>query len=100
MIIGSDHELSLLRQAWGWLFSLFFVPEILANVILGSPAMKPFAQSPHFRHLAALGGCINITLLMVSTPPMPLYCTLRIEMMLCGIELMLERTTGKICYML
>ncbi|KAG9075989.1 glycerol transporter [Ceratobasidium sp. UAMH 11750] len=55
------HDLSFKLLAWGWLVSLFVVPEVLARSLF-SPSK--FGNRIWYRHLCALGGVGNILLMM------------------------------------
>ncbi|KAA1094233.1 glycerol transporter [Puccinia graminis f. sp. tritici] len=55
------HDLSFKLLTWGWLVSLFVLPEVLAK--------QTFAKSSYrarhwFRHLVALGGTLNVMTMM------------------------------------
>ncbi|EIW65751.1 hypothetical protein TREMEDRAFT_72521 [Tremella mesenterica DSM 1558] len=54
------HDLSMKLLAWGWLVSLFILPEILASFLL--PASK-FGDAWWYRHLCASGGVVNMLLM-------------------------------------
>ncbi|EIM90724.1 MBOAT-domain-containing protein [Stereum hirsutum FP-91666 SS1] len=55
------HDLSFRLLAWGWLISLFVIPEVLA----GWGARKVgLPKKPYYRHLCALGGVVNILMMM------------------------------------
>lgn len=56
------HDLSLRLLAWGWLITLFILPEIICKSYL-----LPFSRYGHhrwYRHVAALGGVGNVLLMM------------------------------------
>lgn len=55
------HDLSFKLLAWGWLVSLFIIPEIAARAAL--PPSK-FASAPWYRHVCALGAVFNILMMM------------------------------------
>ncbi|KJA25037.1 hypothetical protein HYPSUDRAFT_135165 [Hypholoma sublateritium FD-334 SS-4] len=57
------HDLTFRLLAWGWLISLFVVPELLAGYLL--PAAK-FGKRPWFRHVCAAGGVVNMLLMVVA----------------------------------
>ncbi|KAK1230552.1 glycerol transporter [Marasmius sp. AFHP31] len=57
------HDLTFKLLAWGWLVSLFILPEMLARFIL--PASR-YAAEPWYRHACALGAVFNILLMMVA----------------------------------
>ncbi|KAK4688045.1 membrane-bound O-acyltransferase GUP1 2, partial [Tremellales sp. Uapishka_1] len=57
------HDLSFKLLAWGWLISLFIIPEIVAKRVV------PFEKYGHtywYRHVAAAGGVINVWLMMAA----------------------------------
>jgi D-alanyl-lipoteichoic acid acyltransferase DltB (MBOAT superfamily) len=72
------HDLSFKLLAWGWLVSLFIIPEILGKALL--PAQKvsleattsslvadadvQYGHQWWYRHLSAFGGVLNILLMM------------------------------------
>ncbi|KAN0092559.1 MBOAT, membrane-bound O-acyltransferase family domain containing protein [Tylopilus felleus] len=51
------HDLSFRLLAWGWLVSLFILPELLATTLV--PKSK-FGQYGWYRHVCACGGVINV----------------------------------------
>lgn len=55
------HDLSFKLLAWGWLVSLFVVPEVLARSLV--PRSK-FGDRAWYRHVCALGGVGNVLLMM------------------------------------
>ncbi|CUA70892.1 Glycerol uptake protein 1 [Saccharomyces cerevisiae S288c] [Rhizoctonia solani] len=55
------HDLSFKLLAWGWLISLFVVPEVLARNIV---SRSKFGGRSWYRHACALGGVGNILLMM------------------------------------
>ncbi|KZV96527.1 glycerol uptake protein 1 [Exidia glandulosa HHB12029] len=55
------HDLSFKLLAWGWLISLFILPEIIANLLL--PASK-YGEHWWYRHLCAAGAVGNILMMM------------------------------------
>ncbi|KZV91249.1 MBOAT-domain-containing protein [Exidia glandulosa HHB12029] len=55
------HDLSFKLLAWGWLISLFVLPEIIANLLL--PASK-YGEHWWYRHLCAAGAVGNILMMM------------------------------------
>ncbi|KAF9475454.1 MBOAT-domain-containing protein [Pholiota conissans] len=57
------HDLTFRLLAWGWLVSLFVVPELLAAYLL--PASK-YGKFAWYRHVCALGGVINILMMMAA----------------------------------
>jgi len=54
-----DTELKLL--AWGWLISLFFLPEMIARKLT-----TPLQDRWYYRHLCALGGAFNALMLIMA----------------------------------
>ncbi|EGN99369.1 hypothetical protein SERLA73DRAFT_90723 [Serpula lacrymans var. lacrymans S7.3] len=56
------HDLSFKLLAWGWLVSLFILPELFASFLF--PVSK-YGQNWWYRHVCAAGGVLNI-LMMVS----------------------------------
>ncbi|KAI0833813.1 MBOAT-domain-containing protein [Trametes gibbosa] len=57
------HDLSFRLLAWGWLVSLFIVPEVAARFLL--PPSK-FGDRPWYRHVGALGAVLNILMMMIA----------------------------------
>ncbi|KAL0578918.1 glycerol transporter [Marasmius crinis-equi] len=57
------HDLTFRLLAWGWLVSLFIVPEMLGRFFL--PASR-YADEPWYRHVCALGAVLNILLMMTA----------------------------------
>ncbi|KAI9226760.1 MAG: MBOAT, membrane-bound O-acyltransferase family-domain-containing protein [Piptocephalis tieghemiana] len=55
------HDLRLRLLAWGWLVSLFILPEFLCIYLT-----KPLRKKPWFRHLAAVGAVFNILMMMTA----------------------------------
>ncbi|BFZ64975.1 glycerol transporter [Saitoella coloradoensis] len=55
------HDISLRLLAWGWLATLFILPELIASAIL-SP--KKWGSWPWYRHLCALGGVFNMFMMV------------------------------------
>ncbi|PWN39449.1 putative GUP1-Multimembrane-spanning protein essential for proton symport of glycerol [Ceraceosorus guamensis] len=55
------HDLSLKLLTWGWLVTLFIIPELAASKVL--PAKK-FGERSWYRHVCAVGGVLNILLMM------------------------------------
>ena len=80
------HDLSFKLLAWGWLVSLFVMPEIAARFFLppskvrpASPAWyaytsargltryrKQYGDKPWYRHVCAAGGVLNILMMMTA----------------------------------
>ncbi|KAF5348640.1 hypothetical protein D9758_006745 [Tetrapyrgos nigripes] len=57
------HDLTFKLLAWGWLVSLFVVPEMLARFFL--PPSR-YSSEPWYRHVCALGAVFNILLMMTA----------------------------------
>ncbi|KAK9460309.1 MBOAT, membrane-bound O-acyltransferase family-domain-containing protein [Lipomyces oligophaga] len=57
------HDIQLRLLAWGWLITLFVVPEVVAKLVFPP---KRWASSPVYRHMCALGAVFNIYMLMVA----------------------------------
>ncbi|KAK7036422.1 glycerol transporter [Paramarasmius palmivorus] len=57
------HDLTFKLLAWGWLVSLFILPEMLARFSL--PASR-YGTKPWYRHVCALGAVLNILLMMTA----------------------------------
>ncbi|KAI0791177.1 MBOAT, membrane-bound O-acyltransferase family-domain-containing protein [Abortiporus biennis] len=57
------HDLSFKLLAWGWLVSLFLVPEIAARYFL--PPSK-YDSKPWYRHVCAIGAVFNILMMMIA----------------------------------
>ncbi|KAM5544772.1 hypothetical protein V8D89_001670 [Ganoderma adspersum] len=57
------HDLSFRLLAWGWLVSLFILPEVAARYFL--PAYK-YGEKSWFRHVGAIGGVLNILMMMTA----------------------------------
>lgn len=55
------HEVGIRLLVWGWLISLFLLPELLATWLL--PESR-YGREPWFRNICALGGALNIVLMM------------------------------------
>ncbi|KAG5643093.1 hypothetical protein DXG03_001589 [Asterophora parasitica] len=55
------HDLTFRLLAWGWLVSLFILPEIIATYLL--PASK-YGTQWWYRHVCALGGVVNVLMMM------------------------------------
>ncbi|KAJ6485134.1 MBOAT, membrane-bound O-acyltransferase family-domain-containing protein [Mycena vitilis] len=57
------HDLTLRLLAWGWLVSLFVVPELAARTVL--PESK-YGHRPWYRHVCALGAVFNMMMMMAA----------------------------------
>ncbi|KAG7091135.1 hypothetical protein E1B28_010189 [Marasmius oreades] len=57
------HDLTFKLLAWGWLVSLFILPEMLARFLL--PASR-YGTQTWYRHACALGAVMNILLMMTA----------------------------------
>ncbi|KIM44491.1 hypothetical protein M413DRAFT_17568 [Hebeloma cylindrosporum] len=57
------HDLTFRLLMWGWLVSLFVLPELVASYVL--PASK-YDRYPWYRHVCALGGVLNILMMMAA----------------------------------
>ncbi|KAI0342742.1 MBOAT-domain-containing protein [Trametopsis cervina] len=57
------HDLSFTLLAWGWLVSLFILPEIAATYIL--PPSK-YHSKPWYRHVCAVGAVFNMLMMMTA----------------------------------
>ncbi|KAF5379735.1 hypothetical protein D9615_005789 [Tricholomella constricta] len=55
------HDLTFRLLAWGWLVSLFILPELIATYLL--PASK-YGTKRWYRHVCALGGVANVLMMM------------------------------------
>jgi len=55
------HEVAIRLLVWGWLISLFLLPELIATWVL--PESR-YGKEPWFRHVCAIGGIFNILLMM------------------------------------
>ncbi|EKM77954.1 hypothetical protein AGABI1DRAFT_121631 [Agaricus bisporus var. burnettii JB137-S8] len=55
------HDLTFRLLAWGWLISLFIIPELLARWLI--PSVK-YGHKVWFRHIGALGAVANILMMM------------------------------------
>ncbi|KAF8213891.1 MBOAT, membrane-bound O-acyltransferase family-domain-containing protein [Mycena galopus ATCC 62051] len=54
------HDLTFRLLAWGWLVSLFIVPELVASYVL--PESK-YGHKPWYRHACALGAVFNMMMM-------------------------------------
>lgn len=57
------HDLHLRLLAWGWLVSVFVLPEILASRFCSK---RIYGLRPWYRHVAALGAVANIAMLIIA----------------------------------
>ncbi|KAF9357035.1 glycerol transporter [Mortierella sp. AD094] len=57
------HDIQLKLLAWGWLVSLFILPEIVASKVFSK---KKWGSWPYYRHLCAAGAVGNIMLMMIA----------------------------------
>ncbi|KAF9071627.1 MBOAT, membrane-bound O-acyltransferase family-domain-containing protein [Rhodocollybia butyracea] len=57
------HDLTFKLLAWGWLVSIFIVPEMLARYFL---PVSRYSSVPWYRHICAFGAIFNILLMMVA----------------------------------
>ncbi|KAJ2918186.1 hypothetical protein MD484_g2218, partial [Candolleomyces efflorescens] len=57
------HDLTFRLLAWGWLVSLFILPELLATYIL--PKSK-YAKNAWYRHVCAIGAVGNVLMMMAA----------------------------------
>ncbi|KAF5393368.1 hypothetical protein D9757_000507 [Collybiopsis confluens] len=57
------HDLTFKLLAWGWLVSLFILPEMLGRYLLPS---SRYGSAPWYRHVCALGAVFNVMLMMTA----------------------------------
>lgn len=57
------HDIQLRLLLWGWLVVLFILPEIAAGLLF--PAKK-WKDRKIYRHLCALGGVVNVWMMMIA----------------------------------
>jgi len=57
------HDLSFKLLAWGWLVSLFILPELIAQYLL---PQRKYGDQWWYRHICALGGVLNILMMMAA----------------------------------
>ncbi|KIY43881.1 MBOAT-domain-containing protein [Fistulina hepatica ATCC 64428] len=57
------HDLSFRLLAWGWLVSLFILPEIVGRYLF--PASR-YGMKPWHRHVCAVGAVLNVLLMMTA----------------------------------
>lgn len=76
------HDLSFRLLAWGWLVSLFIVPELLARYVLHPSKVRrasdkiripriltrrlQFGNKPWYRHVCAVGAVFNILMMVAA----------------------------------
>lgn len=58
------HDLSLKLLTWGWLVTLFILPEIIGKTLI-CPQAK-YGRCTWYRHVCALGGVFNVLLMMTA----------------------------------
>ncbi|KAJ8692466.1 glycerol transporter [Pleurotus ostreatus] len=80
------HDLTFRLLAWGWLVSLFIIPELLASSVL--PASK-YDQRWWYRHVCALGAVGNMMMMMAANLVGFVIGT-------DGVQFFLQRLTGSI----
>ncbi|KDN47744.1 MBOAT-domain-containing protein [Tilletiaria anomala UBC 951] len=61
--VGLWHDLSLKLLTWAWLVSFFIVPELACRAILPE---KKFGQRWWYRHVCAVGGVLNVLMMMTA----------------------------------
>ncbi|KZT27214.1 MBOAT-domain-containing protein [Neolentinus lepideus HHB14362 ss-1] len=57
------HDLSFRLLTWGWLASLFILPELMASKLF--PASQ-YSDRPWYRHLCAVGAVFNILMMLTA----------------------------------
>jgi len=57
------HDLTFRLLAWGWLVSLFVIPELAASYLLSA---SKFGKHLWYRHVCAVGGVLNIIMMMTA----------------------------------
>ncbi|KAF9984213.1 glycerol transporter [Modicella reniformis] len=57
------HDINLKLLAWGWLISLFILPEVLASKVFSK---NKWGNSPYYRHLCAVGAVFNTFSMMIA----------------------------------
>ncbi|KAF8947381.1 glycerol transporter [Haplosporangium gracile] len=57
------HDINLKLLAWGWLISLFILPEIVAGRVFSK---QKWGSWPYYRHLCAVGAVGNILLMITA----------------------------------
>jgi protein-cysteine N-palmitoyltransferase HHAT len=56
------HDIELRLLIWGWLITLFVLPEIT----LSAASKKYLQHKPYYRHLCGLGASLNILMMMIA----------------------------------
>ncbi|KAM0747100.1 MBOAT-domain-containing protein [Meredithblackwellia eburnea MCA 4105] len=57
------HDLSLKLLTWGWVISLFVLPEMGARKVWRA---DKYGHQPYYRHLCAIGGVLNVLMMMTA----------------------------------
>ncbi|EIE89617.1 hypothetical protein RO3G_14328 [Rhizopus delemar RA 99-880] len=57
------HDIELKLLAWGWLISLFLLPEIIASKVFSE---KKYGDKPYYRFVCGLGAVGNILMMMIA----------------------------------
>ncbi|KAI8596147.1 MBOAT-domain-containing protein [Dissophora ornata] len=57
------HDIQLRLLAWGWLISLFILPEIIAGRVFSK---QKWGSWPYYRHLCAFGAVGNILMMIIA----------------------------------
>ncbi|KAI8993660.1 MBOAT, membrane-bound O-acyltransferase family-domain-containing protein [Pilobolus umbonatus] len=57
------HDIELKLLAWGWLISIFLLPEIIASSIFSE---KKYGHKPYYRFVCGAGGVCNILMMMIA----------------------------------
>lgn len=57
------HDIQLRLLLWGWLVVLFILPEITASLVFPT---KKWAGKPIYRHMCAVGGVLNVWMMMIA----------------------------------
>jgi len=57
------HDLSFRLLAWGWLISLFILPELASRYLVSE---TKYGETPWYRHVCALGCVGNILMMMIA----------------------------------
>ncbi|KAE8222870.1 hypothetical protein CF319_g3996 [Tilletia indica] len=80
------HDLSLKLLAWGWLVTLFIVPELLARYLV---PVKKYGDEPWFRAACGVGGVFNLFLMMAAN-------LVGFAIGLDGMKYMIDQLTGSV----